>query len=87
MPQPVTTAQKDWVQNPYVQVEGGFVGGVPLGVVPFAGVGQQVLDAGGVLPPGTPDARRGLAVGQIFGGIVCIALSFGIPMGVLGHTE
>jgi len=22
-----------------------------------------------------------------FGGIVCIALSFGIPVGVLGHTE
>ncbi|MFP3466983.1 hypothetical protein [Leifsonia sp. SIMBA_070] len=22
-----------------------------------------------------------------FGGIVCIALSFGIPVGVLGHTD
>ncbi|MGN6762695.1 MAG: hypothetical protein ACTHJI_15360 [Leifsonia sp.] len=22
-----------------------------------------------------------------FGGVICIALSFGIPVGVLGHTE
>jgi hypothetical protein len=53
-------------------VEGGFVAGVSLGLVPFGGVGQQVLDAAEVLPHGTPEARRGLAVGQIVGGIITL---------------
>ena len=67
-PQPATTAPEDRTQNPYVQVEGGFVAGLMLGMVPFGGVGHQLLDQGKVLPPGTPEARRGLAVGQIVGG-------------------
>jgi RHS repeat-associated protein len=68
-----TTTPEDWVQNPYVQVEGGFLAGLSLGFVPFAGVGHQLLDAAEVLPDSTPEARRGLAVGQIFGGIVTLA--------------
>ena len=60
------------MQNPYVQVEGGFVAGVSLGLVPFGGVGQQVLDAAEVLSHGTPEARRGLAVGQIVGGMITL---------------
>jgi len=71
-PQPVTTAPEDWRQNPYVQLEGGFLGGLALGVVPFGGVGQQLLDAGGVLPHGTPEARRGLAVGLVVGGLISL---------------
>ena len=43
-----------------------------LGLVPFGGVGQQLLDAGGVLPHGTPEARRGLAVGLIVGGVISL---------------
>jgi hypothetical protein len=35
----------------------------------MGGVGQQLADAGEVLPHGTPEARLGLAVGQIVGGI------------------
>ena len=58
----------DWTQNPIVQTVGGFLGGVGLGIVPFAGVGQQVLDETGVLPHGTPEARTGLALGQMLGG-------------------
>lgn len=69
VPQPVTTAPIDWSQNPYVQLEGGFVTGLLLGAVPFAGVGHEVLDAAGVLTHGTPKARMGLAIGQIVGGI------------------
>ncbi|WP_437484568.1 RHS repeat-associated core domain-containing protein [Sorangium sp. So ce1014] len=69
VPQPVTTAPIDWSQNPYVQVEGGFVAGLLLGAVPFAGVGHELLDAAGVLAHGTPEARMGLAIGQIVGGI------------------
>jgi RHS repeat-associated protein len=72
-PQAATTAPEDWTQNPYIQIEGGFLAGVSLGLVPFAGVGQQLLDAGEVLPHGTPEARFGLAVGQIVGGIVSVA--------------
>jgi hypothetical protein len=72
VPQPVTTAPIDWKMNPYLQVEGGFLGGLMLGAVPFGGVGQQLLDAADVLPHGTPEARRGLAVGLIVGGIVSV---------------
>src|SRR5262249_50206767 len=36
----------DWTQNPYVQTIGGFLGGIGLGIVPFAGTGQQLLDEG-----------------------------------------
>jgi hypothetical protein len=35
----------------------------------MGGVGQQLADAGEVLPHGTPEARLGLAVGQVVGGI------------------
>ncbi|WP_437877018.1 FG-GAP-like repeat-containing protein [Sorangium sp. So ce513] len=69
VPQPVTTAPTDWSQNPYVQLEGGFVAGLLLGAVPFAGVGHGLLDAAGVLARGTPEARMGLAIGQIVGGL------------------
>jgi hypothetical protein len=71
--QAATTAPEDWTQNPYVQIEGGFLAGVSLGLVPGAGVGHQLLDAGEVLPHGTPDARFGLAVGMIVGGIATTA--------------
>ena len=66
------TPPEGWTQSPYVQVEGGFVAGVSLGLVPFGGVGQQVLDAAEVLSHGTPEARRGLAVGQIVGGMITL---------------
>ncbi|WP_437877898.1 RHS repeat domain-containing protein [Sorangium sp. So ce513] len=69
VPQPVTTAPVDRSQNPYVQLEGGFVAGLLLGAVPFASVGHGLLDAAGVLTHGTPAARMGLAIGQIVGGI------------------
>ncbi|MGK3979631.1 RHS repeat-associated core domain-containing protein [Sorangium sp. So ce118] len=69
VPQPVTTAPLDWSQNPYLQIEGGFVAGLSLGLVPFAGVGHELLDAAGVLAHGTPEARMGLAIGQIVGGL------------------
>ncbi|WP_437955463.1 RHS repeat-associated core domain-containing protein [Sorangium sp. So ce119] len=69
VPQPVTTAPIDWSQNPYVQLEGGFVAGLLLGVVPFAGVGHGLLDVAGVLAHGTQEARMGLAIGQIVGGL------------------
>ncbi|WP_437784545.1 hypothetical protein [Sorangium sp. So ce1097] len=39
------------------------------GAVPFAGVGHGLLDAAGVLAHGTPEARMGLAIGQIVGGL------------------
>ncbi len=66
------TMPESWRQSPYVQVEGGFVAGVSLGLVPFGGVGHQVLDAAEVLPHGTPEARRGLAVGQTVGGLITL---------------
>src|SRR3954466_9349499 len=80
--QPETRAPNEWAQNSYAQVEGGFLGGLALGAVPFAGVGHQLLDAGGVLPHGSTEARRGVAGGQIFGGIA--SLVGGITGEVLG---
>ena len=71
--QAATMAPEDWTQNPYVQIEGGFLAGVSLGLVPGGGVGQQLADAGEVLPHGTPQARFGLAVGMIVGGIITTA--------------
>jgi RHS repeat-associated protein len=70
VPQPVATEPTDWLQHPFVQLGGGFVGGVALGLVPFGGVGQQLLDAAEALPHGTPEARLGLAFGQIVGGFI-----------------
>ena len=64
-----TTEPDDWTQNPYFQTFGGFIGGLGLGIVPFAGAGEQILEGGGVLGHGTPAAQRGLAVGQVVGGI------------------
>jgi hypothetical protein len=77
-----TTAPDDWVQNPYVQIEGGFLAGLAEGFVPFGGVGHQLLDMGGVLPHGSPQARFGLAFGQVLGGIV--TLLGGVTGEVLG---
>jgi len=68
-PQPVTEAPEDWSKNSYVQIEGGFLAGLALGFVPFGGVGQQALDAAHMLPHGSANARLGLAVGQLVGGI------------------
>ncbi len=68
--QPANAAPEDWKQQPIVQVQYGIAGGFVLGLIPFGGVGQQLLDAFGVLPHGTPEARLGLAVGQIVGGAV-----------------
>jgi hypothetical protein len=81
-PQATTTAPEDWTQNPYVQIEGGFLAGVSLGLVPLGGVGHQLLDAGEVLPHGTPEARLGLSVGLIVGGIASTA--GGVAGGLLG---
>ncbi|MEO7329303.1 MAG: FG-GAP-like repeat-containing protein, partial [Minicystis sp.] len=66
--QPANAAPEDWTQQPIVQVQYGLVGGFVLGLVPFGGVGQQLLDAFGVLPHGTPELQLGLAFGQIIGG-------------------
>jgi hypothetical protein len=77
-----TTAPDDWVQNPYVQIEGGFLAGLAEGFVPFGGVGHQILDLGEVIPHGSPQARFGLAFGQVLGGVV--TLLGGITGEVLG---
>jgi hypothetical protein len=77
-----TATDEDLSQNSYVQVEGGFLAGLSLGFVPFAGMGHQLLDAADVLDHGTTASRRGLAVGQIFGGIV--TLVGGVTGQVLG---
>jgi hypothetical protein len=68
--QPANAAPEDWKESPLVQLTGGFLGGLCLGGVPFAGVSQQLLDATGALPHRNPEARLGLALGQIVGGII-----------------
>jgi RHS repeat-associated protein len=73
VPQPLTTSPLDLVQHPLTQLEGGFIAGLLSGLVPFGGVGEQVLSAAGVLSEGTPEARLGLAIGQIVGGVIATA--------------
>ena len=68
-PPQATTPPPNWEQHPVVQVEGGFLAGLALGFVPFAGVGHAALDGAKLLPHGTPEARLGLAAGQITAGI------------------
>jgi RHS repeat-associated protein len=72
-PQPMTTAPEDWRQSSLVQVEGGFLGGLGLGTVPFGSAIASPL-AG----PGTKWAEIGRAVGEIFGG------GFSFTVGVAG---
>jgi RHS repeat-associated protein len=75
-PQPVTTAPEDWTQHSLVQVEGGFIGGLALGFVPFGSV-----IAGALSGPGSRWAEIGKGVGEIFGG----GLAFTVGMaGMLG---
>jgi len=69
VPQPATTAPEDVNQNPYVQLGGGCLAGFSIGLVPFGGTGRQLLDDARLLPRGTPNARLGLAIGEIVGGI------------------
>jgi hypothetical protein len=73
LPSPAAFVPPDWDKDPFVQGVGGFLGGLCLGAVPFAGVGQQFLDAAEVLPHGTPEARLGLAIGEIVGGALTTA--------------
>lgn len=70
-PQPVTEAPEDWRQEPAAQFRGGMLAGVALGLVPFAGIGEQILDKADVLPQ-TSYFRQGAAIGQIFGGLASI---------------
>jgi hypothetical protein len=79
VPQPTTGPQNggdptptDWRQHPVVQIEGGFLGGLLLGVIPYAGLGQHFLSAAGVLPSGTRAANIGLAIGEVVGGIALL---------------
>jgi hypothetical protein len=61
-------------ENGVVQVEGGFLSGVALGVVPGAGVAAELATAAGVLDKGTRSSRVGRAVGEIFGGVAGVVL-------------
>jgi RHS repeat-associated protein len=65
--------EEDWTQHSLVQVEGGFLGGVGLGMVPFGGA-----IANAITNPGTRWAEIGKGVGEIFGG------GFAFAAGVAG---
>jgi hypothetical protein len=75
-PQPATTAPEDWRQHSLVQVEGGFIGGLALGLVPFGSV-----IAGAIAGPGSRWAEIGRGVGEVFGGGIAFAAGMA---GILG---
>jgi RHS repeat-associated protein len=80
-PQPATSADEDWRQEPASQFRAGMLAGLALGFVPFAGVGEQLLDAADVLPQ-TQSFRQGAAIGQIFGGLGQLLLgATGVTLG------
>jgi RHS repeat-associated protein len=70
-PQPVTTAEADWREDPAAQFRSGMLAELAVGLVPFGGVGEQLFHAAGVLPQ-TQNFRVGVAIGQIFGGLALI---------------
>jgi hypothetical protein len=53
------------LDDPATETVRGLASGVTIGMVPFGAVGSQVLIEGDVLPSGTPDARKGKAIGEI----------------------
>jgi RHS repeat-associated protein len=61
-------------ENGYVQIEGGFVSGAAIGIVPGAGVAVEVGTAAGALDKGTRSARLGRSVGQLFAGAASVVL-------------
>ena len=63
-----TAPEEDWTQHSLVQVEGGFIGGLALGMVPFGG-----FIAGAISGPGTRWAEIGRGVGEVFGGGIAFA--------------
>ncbi len=70
LPQDTTEPEStSWLDNPFAQLIGGYLIGVGEGLVPFGGLGHQLAESLGVSERGTPQARFGLAVGQIVGGI------------------
>ena len=75
-PQPVTTAPEDWTQHSLVQVEGGFIGGLALGLVPFGSVVAFAISG-----PGSRWAEIGRGVGEVFGGGFAFAAGMA---GILG---
>jgi hypothetical protein len=81
------SASSELSQNRYVQFFGGLLGGVALGIVPYAGFGHAILDVAGVLPHGSPEARWGLGLGQMLGGFVAaIGGAGGTVLGGLAST-
>jgi RHS repeat-associated protein len=66
-----------WKDHPLAQAEGGFLAGLALGGVPFAGLAQQGLTKGKVLDEGTPESRLGLGLGQMVGGVFSAAAGIG----------
>jgi RHS repeat-associated protein len=59
-----------WKDHEVVQIEGGFVAGFGLSLVPFASFGAQVASNSGHLPRGTRAAELGRAVGEMVGGTI-----------------
>jgi hypothetical protein len=72
-PDLTTTAPPSWTQHPLAQMEGGILGGVCLGLVPFAGMGEGLLEGTGTPPPSTPEFQRGKALGLMAAGLAEMA--------------
>jgi RHS repeat-associated protein len=63
---------KNWHENKYLQTEGGFIGGLGLGIVPYGAIGRQALEDARVMAPGTRDFSVGRSVGEMTGGLLCL---------------
>jgi RHS repeat-associated protein len=48
-----TATDADWRQNGHAQTQGGFLGGLALGYVPYASMGRHALEEARVMDPGT----------------------------------
>jgi RHS repeat-associated protein len=70
-------APGDWKHHPAVEAPLGVVVGVVVGLVPYGGVGHQLLTGTRVLPSGSPAFQQGLGAGMTLGGIYTMVTGAG----------
>ncbi|MBK8256450.1 MAG: hypothetical protein IPK82_27755 [Polyangiaceae bacterium] len=70
-----------WYKNPVVEAMAGAFNGALLGIVPFAGAGEQIAQENGLIERRSVAFERGKALGMIGGGLYTTATSISGEIG------
>ncbi|MBK8255998.1 MAG: hypothetical protein IPK82_25440 [Polyangiaceae bacterium] len=70
-----------WYKNPVVEAMAGAFNGALLGIVPFAGAGEQIAQENGLIERRSAAFERGKALGMIGGGLYTTATSISGEIG------